>query len=68
MTVESKEPEQAYQVVGHDDEAEGGFRGPKVLQAKRLQPEVLLELRDPIFIARSAVILRSFKALSISWV
>ena len=41
MAVEPKMPEQAHQVVGHHDEAEGGLRGPKVLQAERIEPEVL---------------------------
>ena len=37
VTVEPQMPRQAHQIVGHHDEAEGGFRGPEVLQAERVK-------------------------------
>ena len=49
-------PKQAHQIVGHHDEAEGGFRGPEVLQAERVESEVLLQLFDPVLAVRTAVI------------
>jgi hypothetical protein len=56
VAVESKVSEQAHQVVGHHDEAEGGFRTSKVLQAKGVESKVLLQLFDPILAVRSAVV------------
>lgn len=54
--VEREVPEEADQVVGHHDEAERGFRGPKVLQAERVEVEVLLQFPDPVLAVRAAVI------------
>ena len=56
VTVEPKVSEQAHQTVGHDDEAEGGFRGQEVLQAKCFKPEVLLQLPYPVLAVGSAVV------------
>jgi len=48
--------EQADQIVGHHDEAERGFGGPKVLEAKRVETEVLLEFSDPILAGGAGVV------------
>jgi hypothetical protein len=48
MAVEGEVTEQAHDVVCGHDEAEGGFRGPEVLETEGVESEVLLEFADPV--------------------
>jgi hypothetical protein len=56
VAIKCEEPEQADQIVSHHDKAEGGFRGPKLLQTERVESKVLLEFPTAILAVGARVV------------